>query len=59
VQGDTIVNYGTLSDIESKYEGKRIAHHGYIYPGFIDAHSHFYGYGKTLTKVDLRGTYSL
>src|SRR6478672_8711797 len=27
-----------------------------IYPGFIDAHAHFYGYGESLQSADLRGT---
>jgi predicted amidohydrolase YtcJ len=31
---------------------------GYLYPGFIDAHCHFVGYGKSLGEVDLRGTRS-
>lgn len=30
----------------------------YIYPGFIDAHCHFYGYGMNLHHVDLTGTRS-
>lgn len=29
-----------------------------VFPGFIDAHCHFYGYGKGLTQVDLIGTSS-
>jgi len=29
-----------------------------IYPGFIDAHAHFYGLGLQLQKVDLTGTQS-
>lgn len=29
-----------------------------VFPGFIDAHCHFYGYGKGLTQVDLVGTNS-
>lgn len=29
-----------------------------IFPGFIDAHCHFYGYGKGLSQVDLVGTNS-
>ena len=27
-----------------------------IYPGFIDAHCHFYGYSMNLRQVDLVGT---
>ncbi|MEO5673030.1 MAG: amidohydrolase, partial [Chitinophagales bacterium] len=34
------------------FEGK------YMYPGFIDAHSHFTGYGLDLSKADLVGTNS-
>lgn len=30
----------------------------YIYPGFIDAHCHFYGYAASLMAVDLVGTSS-
>lgn len=30
----------------------------FIYPGFIDAHCHFYGYSTDLTKCDLFGTQS-
>ncbi len=29
-----------------------------VYPGFIDAHCHFYGYGKGLNQVNLVGTKS-
>src|SRR5512133_3514236 len=27
-----------------------------VFPGFIDAHCHFYGYGLTLRQADLTGT---
>lgn len=30
----------------------------YVYPGWIDPHCHFYGYGLTLAQVDLVGTQS-
>jgi len=30
----------------------------YVYPGFIDAHCHFYNYGLSLNQVDLTGTTS-
>lgn len=29
-----------------------------VYPGFHDAHAHFWGYAENLRKVDLRGTQS-
>ncbi len=30
----------------------------FIYPGFIDAHSHFYGLGQSIVTIDLRGVQS-
>lgn len=30
----------------------------FVYPGFIDAHCHFYGYGVDLKKINLTGTKS-
>lgn len=30
-----------------------------VLPGFIDAHAHFYGYAKNLSRIDLVGTGSL
>ena len=58
--GSKIVEWGSKDDIIKKYSSEKISiHEGYIYPGFIDAHSHFYGYGTTLNKVDLRNTFSL
>jgi predicted amidohydrolase YtcJ len=38
---------------------KKDAEGNSIFPGFIDAHCHFYGYGKGLNEVDLVGTKSL
>ncbi|MFD0939238.1 amidohydrolase [Pedobacter boryungensis] len=34
------------------------AHGKAIYPGFIDAHAHFFGYGESLQSADLTGTTS-
>lgn len=55
-----IVATSSKREINRRYtsENKREVE-GYIYPGFIDAHSHFYGYGKALISVDLRYTSSL
>lgn len=55
-----IVGIGTSEDILHDFitdssvdlEGKA------VYPGFIDAHCHFYGYGTDLLKCDLSGTKS-
>lgn len=53
---------GSSEEIISKYsakEGSVIDAKGkFIYPGFIDGHCHFYGYGEALQKVNLVGTRS-
>ena len=60
IKDGKVVEYGTEDEITSKYKSaETIKSEGFVYPGFIDAHSHFYGYGLTLNKVDLRNTFSL
>lgn len=51
---------GNKADLEKKYDAKEKldAEGKYIYPGFIDAHAHFVGYGLGLQKADLTGTTS-
>ncbi len=51
---------GTSEEILSKYQSNQILdlEGKFVYPGFIDAHSHFYGYCMTLLQADLRGTKS-
>ena len=51
---------GKLADLEEKYTvtAKVDAQGKFIYPGFIDAHAHFVGYGLALQKADLTGTNS-
>ncbi len=60
VKNGKFVAVGTSKDILEKYEAeKTIDMKGKtIYPGFFDAHCHFYGYGLNLQKADLRGTKS-
>ena len=56
-----IVETNTVDSIEKKYTSKNVvdAIGKYVYPGFIDAHSHFNGYGVNLMQyADLRGTES-
>lgn len=55
-----IVATGTRADLEKKYEAEEIldAQGKFIYPGFIDAHAHFLGYGMGLLTADLVGTNS-
>jgi len=48
---DFILNY-YASDSIINLDGQ------FVYPGFIDAHCHFYGYGKGLGEVNLMNTVS-
>ena len=60
ISNNQIIAWGDIDDVNQKFSSKKITKYdGYIYPGFIDAHSHFYGYGITLNKADLRNTFSL
>ena len=61
ISNGKILAIGTNEEITKKYESKNtIDGKGkFIYPGLIDAHCHFYGYGLNLQEVDLRGTNSM
>jgi predicted amidohydrolase YtcJ len=60
IKNGLILSLGTSADIKKNYaaeeevDAKGMA----VYPGFIDAHAHFFGYGESLQSVDLRGTSS-
>ncbi len=56
-----IVAIGSNEEITTKFEAKNTieAKGKFIYPGLIDAHCHFYGFGLSLQEVDLRGTKSM
>jgi predicted amidohydrolase YtcJ len=60
VKDGKIVAVGKNDDISSKYDAKTIenAQGKAIYPGFIDAHAHFYRYGEGLQTCDLTDTKS-
>ncbi|HYX08861.1 MAG TPA: amidohydrolase [Bacteroidales bacterium] len=60
VKDGKIMAVGTNEEINNKFSGeKKINMQGkFIYPGFIDPHSHFYGYGLSLGNADLTGTTS-
>lgn len=60
VTGGKILETGRKEDLEKKYEAKEIldAEGKFIYPGFIDAHAHFVGYGNSLQRVNLVDTKS-
>src|SRR6202035_986110 len=55
VNGGKIVDIGKTTDLQNKYDAadKSDADGKFIYPGFIDAHSHFVGYGQSLFTVNL------
>jgi len=52
-----IIAIGTNQEIDSKYEASNNidASGKYIFPGFIDPHCHFLGYGTSLSNASLSG----
>jgi len=55
VQDGKIVAVGTNDDILKNYQADSVvdAKGAAVYPGFVDAHAHFLGYGQSLYAVDL------
>src|SRR5688500_12180050 len=60
IKDGKILAIGKTTELEKKYKAKERtdARGKFIYPGFIDAHAHFVGYGLGLQTVDLVGTKS-
>ncbi len=60
IKDGNIVAIGKNDDILKTYKANEIidAQGKAVYPGFIDAHAHFLGYGKSLFEVNLFGTES-
>jgi len=60
VKNGKIFFLGKSDQIRKKYKAKEEIDAGgqTIYPGFIDAHAHFFGYGQSLQTADLRETKS-
>jgi len=60
VKHGKILALGKSDEIKGKYTGiEEVDANGKaVYPGFIDAHAHFYGYGQSLQTADLRETKS-
>lgn len=60
IKDGKILAAGSDKGIFKKYrsENVRDLQHKTVYPGFIDAHAHFYGYGSGLQNANLRGTKS-
>jgi len=60
VKEGLIIATGSNQDIQQQFQANQsIDLEGkYVYPGLIDAHCHFLGYGKSLLNADLAGTSS-
>ncbi len=60
VKDGKIVAVGKTAELQKQYSAKEtIDLQGkFLYPGFIDAHAHFYGYGLGLQVCNLTGTTS-
>ena len=60
VKNGKFVEVGTSEDILRAYNADTVYNLNgkIVYPGFYDAHCHFYGYGLNLQKADLVGTKS-
>jgi hypothetical protein len=58
VKDGKIISTGN-NELKNQYSGEQIDLKGApVYPGFIDAHCHFYGYSTDLVKCSLFGTKS-
>ncbi|WP_158828705.1 amidohydrolase [Mucilaginibacter lacusdianchii] len=60
VNAGKIVAVGKADSLEKIYLARQVVDAGGkpVYPGFIDAHTHFYRYGLSLQQVNLEGTSS-
>ncbi|HEY8931026.1 MAG TPA: amidohydrolase family protein, partial [Mucilaginibacter sp.] len=60
VNAGKIIAVGKADTLEEKYHARQVIDAGGkpVYPGFIDAHAHFYEYGVGLQEADLRKTKS-
>lgn len=56
-----IVAVGSPAELSQIYEGDTVIDLDgkFLYPGLIDAHCHFYGYGKTASELELYDVKSL
>ncbi len=60
IKDGKVLALGTAEQLKKMYTAKQElnVYKNFIYPGFIDAHAHFLGYGLGLQTVDLTGTKS-
>jgi hypothetical protein len=61
IRDGKIIEVGAEREILNRYKAAEIydARKMYIYPGFIDAHSHFIGYARLKSEVNLNGAASM
>ncbi len=60
IKDGKVIATGSSKKILNQFDAKEKldAQGKFVYPGFIDAHAHFLGYGQALQIVDLTGTKS-
>jgi predicted amidohydrolase YtcJ len=60
VNAGKIIAVGDSLTLEKEYTARQVIDAGghTVYPGFIDAHAHFYKYGLGLQQADLRNAHS-
>lgn len=61
VKNNRILEVGSSEEIGSKYRSATVRdlQGAFVYPGWMDAHCHFLGYGMNLNAVDVAGTSSV
>jgi predicted amidohydrolase YtcJ len=61
IRDHRIIDVGTSRELLQRYHAKvvRDLNGAFVYPGWIDAHCHFFGYGMNLNTLDLTGTGSV
>jgi len=57
IQEGIIKAIGSNEEVKDLFKSQNVINlkGKFVYPGFMDAHSHFYGYAKSLIQVNLRG----
>jgi predicted amidohydrolase YtcJ len=61
IKDHRIIAVGNTREISENYKAGEVRdlHGAFVYPGWIDAHCHFFGYGMNLNAVDVSGTASV
>jgi predicted amidohydrolase YtcJ len=61
IKDHRIIAVGTTKEILNVFRSKKVRDlkGAFVYPGWIDAHCHFFGYGMNLNTADLTGTGSV